>query len=64
MGDFPEINIAAARKLADLIKADNAQGKDPIAAAEKLEEKTLDDVVQEYLIKKRCTSIELCFVAC
>jgi len=53
IGDFPEMSIAAARKLAGLIKADNAQGKDPIvAAAERAEEKTLDDVVQEYLVKK------------
>ena len=53
IGDFPEMSITAARKLAALIKADNVQGKDPIvAAAERAEEKTLDDVLQEYLIKK------------
>ena len=64
IGDFPEMSIAAARKLADLIKADKAQGKDPIVAAtERVEEKTLDDVVQEYLIKKRCTSIQLSFMS-
>ena len=53
IGDWPEMSIAASRKLAALIKADNVQGKDPIvAAAERAEEKTLDDVLQEYLIKK------------
>jgi hypothetical protein len=33
IGDFPEMSIIAARKLAALIKADNVQGKDPIIAA-------------------------------
>ena len=32
IGDFPEMSISAARKLAALIKADNVQGKDLAAA--------------------------------
>jgi len=31
IGDFPEMSISAARKLAALIKADNVQGKAPRA---------------------------------
>ena len=47
------MSISAARKLAALIKADNVQGKNPIiAAAERAKEKTLGDVLQEYLSKK------------
>ena len=53
IGDWPEMSIAASRKLAALIKADNVQGKDPIvAAAERAAEKTLGDVCVEYISKK------------
>ena len=58
IGDFPEMSISAARKLAALIKADNVQGKDPIiAAAERAKEKTLGDVCEEYLTKKHDSKI-------
>ena len=53
IGDYPEMSIRAARKLAAEIKADNVQGKDPIiAAAERAKEKTLGDVLEEYVIKR------------
>ena len=59
IGDFPEMSISAARKLAALIKADNVQGKDPIiAAAERAKEKTLGDVCEEYLAKKHDPKIK------
>ena len=42
IGDWPEMSMSAARKLAALIKADNVQGKDPIVAATaRAKEKTL-----------------------
>ena len=53
IGDFPEMSIIAARKLAALIKADNAQGKDPIVAATaRAKEKTLGVVLDEYVEKR------------
>ena len=53
IGDWPEMSISASRKLAALIKADNVQGKDPIvAAAERAAEKTLSDVLAEFVAKK------------
>lgn len=53
IGDWPEMSISASRKLAALIKADNVQGKDPIvAAAERAAEKTLGDVLAEFVAKK------------
>ena len=52
IGDWPEMSITAARKLAALVKADNVRGKDPlIAAAERAQEKTVGDVLQEYISK-------------
>ena len=58
IGDWPEMSITAARKLAALIKADNVRGKDPlIAAAKRAEEKTVGDVLQEYISKKYDTNI-------
>ena len=53
LGDWPEMSIAAARKLASVVKADNVQGKDPIiAAAERAKEKTFGEVVNEYEDRK------------
>ena len=53
IGDYPEMSIRAARKLAAEIKADNVQGKDPIiAAAERAKEKTLGEVIDEYVDKR------------
>jgi hypothetical protein len=53
IGDYPEMSIAASRKLAALIKADNVHGKDPIVAAvERAVDKTLGDVCVEYISKK------------
>ena len=53
IGDFPEMSIKSARKLAAEIKANNAKGVDPIvAAAERTKEKTLDAVVTEYVEKR------------
>ena len=47
IGDYPEMSIRAARKLAAEIKADNVQGKDPIiAAAERAKEKSLGEVIE------------------
>jgi integrase len=58
IGDWPEMSITAARKLAALVKADNVRGKDPlIAAAERAQEKTVGDVLQEYISKKYDTNI-------
>ena len=46
IGDYPEMSIAAARKLAAQIKADNVKGIDPIiAAAERAKEKTFGEVL-------------------
>jgi len=48
IGDWPEISIAASRKLAVLIKADNVQGRDLIiTTVEHAAEKTLGDVCAE-----------------
>jgi len=56
IGDFPEMSIKAARKLAADIRSDNVQGKDPIvAAAARAQEKILGDVLEDY-IQKRLTN--------
>jgi integrase len=53
IGDFPEMSIKAARKLAAEIKSDNVQGKDPIvAAAARAKEKTFEIVLNEYVEKR------------
>ena len=53
IGDFPEMSIKAARKLAAEIKSDNVQGKDPIvAAAARAKEKTFGIVLNEYVEKR------------
>ena len=53
IGDFPEMSIKAARKLAAEIKSDNVQGKDPIvAAAARAKEKTFGIVLSEYVEKR------------
>ena len=53
IGDWPEMSMSAARKLAALIKADNVQGKDPIVAATaRAKEKTLGVVLDEYVEKR------------
>ncbi len=53
IGDYPEMSIAAARKLAAQIKADNVKGIDPIiAAAESAKEKTFGEVLDEYVEKR------------
>ena len=53
IGDFPEMSIKAARKLAAEIKSDNVQGKDPIvAAAARAKEKTFEVVLNEYVEKR------------
>ena len=52
------MSITAARKSAALVKADNVRSKDPlIAAAEREQEKTVGDVLQEYISKKYDTNI-------
>ena len=53
IGDFPEMSIKSARKLAAEIKSDSVQGKDPIvAAAARAQEKTFDVVLNEYVEKR------------
>jgi len=53
IGDFPEMSIKAARKLAAEIKSDNLQGKDPIvAAAACAKEKTFEVALNEYVEKR------------
>ena len=50
LGDFPDMSVAAARKLCKTLKADNVQGKDPIvAAAERAAERNFGAIVQEYI---------------
>ena len=53
IGDFPEMSIKSARKLAAEIKSDNVKGKDPIvAAAARAQEKTFSEVLNEYIQKR------------
>jgi len=53
IGDFPEMSIKSARKLAAEIKASNAKGVDPIVAATaRAEEKTFEVVLDEYIEKR------------
>ena len=53
IGDYPELSIAAARKLAAEIKADNVKGVDPIvAAANRAKEKTFGEVLDDYVEKR------------
>jgi len=53
LGDFPDMSIAEARKLAAKVKAANVQGKDPLVTKAALKnEKKLGDVVDEYKKKK------------
>ena len=53
LGDFPDMSISEARKLAAKVKAANVQGKDPLLAKAALQkEKKLGDVVEEFKKKK------------
>ena len=53
IGNYPEMSIAAARKLAAEIKADNVKGVDPIiAAAKRAKEKIFGEVLDEYVEKR------------
>ena len=52
LGDFPDMSISEARKLAAKVKAANVQGKDPLLAKAALQkEKKLGDVVEEWVLK-------------
>ena len=52
LGDFPDMSITEARKLAAKVKAANVQGKDPLLAKAALQkEKKLGDVVEEWICK-------------
>ena len=53
LGDFPDMSITEARKLAAKVKAANVQGKDPLLTKAALrKEKKLGDVVEEFKKKK------------
>jgi site-specific recombinase XerD len=53
IGDFPDMSISEARKLAAKVKAANVQGKDPLLTKAALgKEKKLGDVVEEFKKKK------------
>ena len=53
LGDFPDMSISEARKLAAKVKAANVQGKDPLLTKAALgKEKKLGDVVEEFKKKK------------
>ena len=53
LGDFPDMSISEARKLAAKVKAANVQGEDPLLAKAALQkEKKLGDVVEEFKKKK------------
>lgn len=53
LGDFPDMSISEARKLAAKVKAANVQGKDPLLAKAAFQkEKTLGAVVEEFKKKK------------
>ena len=54
LGTFPEMTLAAARKLAKQYKSLSTLGKDPVVeqAKEKSNHKTLGDTIEEYIKKK------------
>ena len=54
LGTFPEMTLAAARKLAKKYKSLSTLGKDPVVenAKEKSKYKTLGETVEEYIKKK------------